>query len=80
MGRVVGFEPTHNGTTIRGLNHLTIPAISMSIITNQVFSASGDKLLFIIVEDTKAIGQEGTGKGSETMLKYDIIYGFADKQ
>ena len=27
MGRVVGFEPTHNGTTIRGLNHLTTPAI-----------------------------------------------------
>lgn len=28
MGRVVGFEPTHIGTTIRGLNRLTTPAIS----------------------------------------------------
>ena len=27
MGRVVGVEPTHIGTTIRGLNHLAIPAI-----------------------------------------------------
>ena len=35
------------------------------------------KLLFSIVEDTRALGQEGTRKGSETMLKYDIIYGFA---
>ena len=28
VGRVVGFEPTRNGTTIRGLNHLTKPAIT----------------------------------------------------
>ena len=35
MGRVVGFEPTHNGTTIRGLNHLTKPAISISILSNK---------------------------------------------
>ena len=27
MGRTVGFEPTHIGTTIRGLNHLAMPAI-----------------------------------------------------
>lgn len=27
MGRVMGFEPMYIGTTIRGLNHLTIPAI-----------------------------------------------------
>ena len=27
MGRAVGFEPTHIGTTIRGLNRLTMPAI-----------------------------------------------------
>ena len=26
MGRTVGFEPTHNGTTIHGLNRLTMPA------------------------------------------------------
>ena len=29
VGRVVGFEPTHIGTTIRGLNHLTTPAITV---------------------------------------------------
>ena len=46
MGRVVGFEPTHNGTTIRGLNHLTTPAIylrrfSASLsISNQVRKSS----------------------------------------
>ena len=28
MGRLVGFEPTHIGTTIRGLNRLTTDAIS----------------------------------------------------
>lgn len=27
MGRVVGVEPTHNGATIRRVNHFTIPAI-----------------------------------------------------
>ena len=26
LGRVMGFEPMHIGTTIRGLNHLTTPA------------------------------------------------------
>ena len=28
LGRVMGFEPMYIGTTIRGLNHLTTPAIS----------------------------------------------------
>lgn len=48
MGRVVGFEPTHNGTTIRGLNHLTTPAISSLAIysaspsiPNQNYKARG---------------------------------------
>ncbi len=27
MGRVMGFEPTNAGTTIRSLNHLATPAI-----------------------------------------------------
>ena len=27
MGRVVGVEPTHNGATIRRVNHFTTPAI-----------------------------------------------------
>ena len=31
LGRAVGFEPTHIGTTIRGLNRLTTPAISQYI-------------------------------------------------
>ena len=31
MGRLVGLEPTHIGTTIRGLNHLTTPAIYLII-------------------------------------------------
>ena len=44
MGRVVGFEPTHNGTTIRGLNHLTTPAIlrifsSVPSISNQTLKS-----------------------------------------
>ena len=30
MGRMMGFEPMYIGTTIRGLNHLTTPAISRS--------------------------------------------------
>ena len=30
MGRLVGFEPTHIGTTIRGLNRLTTDAISLT--------------------------------------------------
>ncbi len=29
MGRVMGFEPMHIGTTIRGLNRLTTPAITV---------------------------------------------------
>ena len=28
MGRVVGVEPTHNGATIRRVNHFTTPATS----------------------------------------------------
>ena len=32
MGRAVGFEPTHIGTTIRGLNRLTTPAILFCLI------------------------------------------------
>ena len=29
MGRVVGLEPTHNGATIRRVNHFTIPATTL---------------------------------------------------
>ena len=32
MGRNVGIEPTHNGTTIRRVNHFTNCAISINII------------------------------------------------
>ena len=34
MGRVMGFEPMYIGTTIRGLNHLTIPATFYYSILN----------------------------------------------
>ena len=42
MGRQVGFEPTHIGTTIRGLNRLTTSAISLTLvsITNKYFKTS----------------------------------------
>ena len=42
MGRIVGFEPTHIGTTIRGLNRLTISAMFPTIlsISNKDFLAS----------------------------------------
>ena len=42
MGRIVGFEPTHIGTTIRGLNHLTISAMNSNkfSISNKYFLAS----------------------------------------
>lgn len=34
MGRMMGFEPTHKGTTILGLNRLTTSAISLLIHSN----------------------------------------------
>ena len=37
MGRVMGFEPMHIGTTIRGLNHLTILATSFLLFNFQTF-------------------------------------------
>ena len=42
MGRLMGFEPMHIGTTIRGLNRLTTGAIisTVSSITNKDFLAS----------------------------------------
>lgn len=30
MGRIVGFEPTHDGATIRCVNHFTIFAVVMA--------------------------------------------------
>ena len=36
-GRVVGVEPTNIGTTIRGLNHLAIPAISIFQFNINIF-------------------------------------------
>lgn len=32
MGRMMGFEPMYIGTTNRGLNHLTTPAISSAYL------------------------------------------------
>ena len=49
MGRIVGFEPTHIGTTIRGLDHLTISAMNFNklSIPNKYFYASKKiKLLY----------------------------------
>ena len=40
MGRKMGFEPTHIGTTIRGLNHLTTSAISYNFILSKTVSKS----------------------------------------
>ncbi len=48
MGRLMGFEPMHIGTTIRGLNRLTTGAIfAISSISNKDFKASGrENLIF----------------------------------
>ena len=50
MGRVVGFEPTHNGTTIRGLNHLTTPAINVLafIILSNKYSKSSQNIKTLV--------------------------------
>ena len=42
MGRLMGFEPMHIGTTIRGLDHLTTGAIfpTSSSISNKDLNAS----------------------------------------
>ena len=45
MGREMGFEPMHIGTTIRGLNHLTTPAINSVILFYQ--KQSKNQVLFI---------------------------------
>ena len=37
MGRVMGFEPMHIGTTIRGLDHLTIPAMLFLLFNFNLF-------------------------------------------
>ena len=43
MGRLMGFEPMHIGTTIRGLDHLTTGAIfpTKSSIPNQFYKSRG---------------------------------------
>ena len=49
MGRIVGFEPTHIGTTIRGLDHLTISAMNfnkLSIPNKYFFASKKIKLLY----------------------------------
>ena len=46
MGRLMGFEPMHIGTTIRGLNRLTTGAIVPTdlSIPNQDYKARGAEL------------------------------------
>ena len=48
MGRLMGFEPMHIGTTIRGLNRLTTGAMfpTSSSIPNKDYKARGRTLLF----------------------------------
>ena len=38
MGRVVGFEPTHNGATIRRVNRFTIPATCRPCRTTSIIT------------------------------------------
>lgn len=49
MGRTVGFEPTHNGTTIHGLNRLTMPAMSYINLyqPEYILSLQADSILYI---------------------------------
>ena len=47
MGRLMGFEPMHIGTTIRGLNRLTTGAIVYYFsIANKDYKASGRNILY----------------------------------
>ena len=70
MGRIVGFEPTHIGTTIRGLNRLTISAMSFtsSSIANQNYKARGATqnesrlLIFYLVNSLEHISNTTSGK------------------
>ena len=43
MGRVMGFEPTNIGTTIRGLNHLATPAIYILLNCQFLFCGSASE-------------------------------------
>lgn len=49
MGRLMGFEPMHIGTTIRGLNRLTTGAMFPTYfsITNKDFFARAKKRRFL---------------------------------
>ena len=48
MGRLMGFEPMHIGTTIRGLNRLTTGAITNSILTLSKSSLKKSRLSGIL--------------------------------
>ena len=49
MGRLMGFEPMHIGTTIRGLNRLTTGAIIPTVLSipNQDYKARGAELFVL---------------------------------
>ena len=51
MGRMMGLEPTNTGTTIRGLNHLATPAISLSTKASNEDNVATD---FQLSEDIKS--------------------------
>ena len=51
MGRKMGFEPTHIGTTIRGLNRLTTSAISYKTILTKTDLKSSSIFIFLLCKD-----------------------------
>ena len=62
MGRNVGIEPTHNGTTIRRVNHFTNYAISFSKVNintikenSQLFYSKEHTIISIIPPNPKPI-------------------------
>ena len=67
MGRVVGFEPTHIGTTIRGLNHLTILAISLYFIQ---FS----NLIFVVPLSSEPSNPSRSGNHTMTILAISLYF------
>ncbi len=55
MGRLMGFEPMHIGTTIRGLNRLTTGATSLTSlsISNKDLKSSSINLIIEIIKQHK---------------------------
>ena len=60
MGRVMGFEPTNIGTTIRGLNHLATPAIYNNLLLSNFLCGS--------------VSEPNISHGREPLLATPAIY------